>query len=193
MRQMIKIGSLAILTFLGCFTGVAFAANTVAPDDATLLELLEPIYKAFVGGQHLYAGMLALVAAVAIAKRYAPAKVRTWIQGDVGGSVTTLVMSFAGAMATALGSGNPVTWAMAKTATLIAVGAAGGYSLVKKLIVEPFLKPLSKKTPAWMAPIWAIVFWAFDKKTPVEEAEAAGKAAVEAKPAPGAGKVTEID
>jgi hypothetical protein len=137
--------------------------------------------------------MLALVLAVAAAKRYAPGKVGAWMATDVGGTATTLVMSFAGALATTLSTGGGVTWAMAKSAGLIAVGAAGGYAMIKKLVIEPFLKPLSKKAPAWAQPIFQIVFWIFDRKTPVEKAEVAGEAAVVAKPAPGRGKITEID
>lgn len=197
MQRIIKIFSLALLTLLGCFTATALAAGAATPGDESLLEMAKPIYDAFVHGQKLYAGMLALVLVIAAMKRYAPGKVGAWLQTDIGGALTTLVMSFAGAMATSLAGGVGVSFAMVKAAAMIAVGAAGGYSLIKKLVVEPFLKPLSKKAPAWAQPIFAVVFWIFDKKSPVAEAEAAGEAAVKADPGKGveavAGKPTEVE
>jgi hypothetical protein len=189
--------SLFILVFIGVFTATAFAAGAAMPEDANIADLLRPVYDAFVHGNKLYAGMLALIAMVALLKRYAPAKWRPFLYGDIGGSLLTLTGSFAGAMATTLGSGNPVSWMMVKTAGLIAVGAAGGYALVKKLLIEPLLRPWSSKAPAWLRPLLAMVLWIFDKPSPIAKAEAAGNAAVAAKPPTGmegvVGKTRDVE
>ena len=185
----LRIGAVALLAFLGVFTATAFASSAVVevPPDGSWLDLARPVYEAFVHGQKLYAGMLALVLAVALFKRYAPDK---WgAHTDIGGALTTLIGSFAGAMATTLASGNAVSWVMVKTATMIAVGAAGGYSLIKKLVIEPFLRPYAAKAPAWLKPILSMILWIFDRPSPVAVAEAAGNEAVAAKPPTGVAEV----
>lgn len=197
MKRVIKAISFAILALLGIFTATAFAANAVNPDDQNIFELLKPVYEAFMRGEKLYAGMLALVAAVAAAKRYAPGRVGAWINGKYGQPLTVLLMSFGGAMATALSAGSMPGWPMVKTAALIAAAAAGGYSMIKTLLVDPFIRPWAAKAPAWLRWLLNGVLWFFDRPSPVAKAEAAGQAAVDAKPAQGTegvvGKAREVE
>ncbi len=197
MSAKLKMFAIAILTFLGIFTASAFAQSAVLPDPAAgWLDLLTPVYEAFVKGDKLYAGMLALIAAVAMLKRYAPVKwgMRAFVHGDVGGSLLTLTASFAAAMITGgLGAGVAPSWAMVKAATLIAVGAAGGYSLIKKLLVEPLIRPYAAKAPAWLKMPLMAVLWFFDRPMPTAKADAAGAKAVEAKPATGLGSVKDVE
>lgn len=197
MTSYLKIFALSLLALLGVFTATAFAAAAAAPESESLLEMLRPVWEAFSQGKQLHAGMLALVVVIAAMKRYAPGKLGVWLATDIGGALTTLGMAFGASMAAATVDGAGLSAAMVKSALGIAVGAAGGYSLVKKLVIEPFLKPWSKKLPAWTAPIFAVVFWFFDKKSPVETAEAAGDEAVAKKPAEGvksvAGAPTEVE
>lgn len=196
-----KIIAWFILGLLFSFTGVALAAGTASPDDGNLLDLLRPVYDAFASGHKLYAGMLALVVAVAAMKRYAPTKygISDFVHGDVGGTLLTLVGSFSGALATSLGGGAGITWSMAEAATLIAVGAAGGYAMVKKLLVEPLRNSnwYKTKASAWLKTGLGVAFWIFDKPSPVAAAEDAGQKAVDAKPATGAegvvGKPTDVE
>lgn len=191
MLRNVKIFAVFVLVWLVSFVGTGLAASAVAPssDDGTLLELLKPVYEAFAHGQKLYAGMLALVALVALAKRYLAPRVK-FLQTDAGGAAMALVGSFGAAMAASLAGGMGVSFAMVKTAIWVAVGAAGGYSLVKKLVVDPVLRPLAKLAPAWMQPIFYVIFWAFDRPTPVEQAEADGASAVAAHPGGGLDAVT---
>lgn len=193
MKNFVRTGAIALLTLVGAFTATALAANAAAPEDGSWLDLLKPVWDAFANGKKLYAGSLAVFAIVALARRYAPGKVGEWLHGEIGSPLTTLVLSFAGTMAASLADGSDISLAMVKSAAMIAAGAAGGYALIKKLIVEPILKPLAEKAPAWLKPAFALVFWFFDQKSPTEKAEAAGEAAVAAKPAEGRGKITEID
>jgi hypothetical protein len=192
-----RVIALSILIFLGMFTTAAFASSVAIPtDDSTIQEMLKAIADAFQSGHKLYAGMVALAVAVVAIKKLAPKwkaldqKVHT----DIGGAVLTLAGSFAGAMITSMAAGNySPSWPMARAALYIAVGAAGGYVLIKKLIIEPILRPLSKKAPAYLQPIFALIFYIFDKPTPIEAAEAEGQKAVEEKPATGMGDVKDVE
>lgn len=193
----LKILGVFVLVFMAVFTATALAADAAAAatGEAGMLDMLRPVYDAFTSGQYLYAGMLALVLTVALVKRYAGPHV-PFLQGDIGGSLLTLVASFAGALATSLAGGVGVSFAMVKTATMIAVGAAGGYSLIKRLIIDPILRPLAAKAPAWTQPLFGLVFFIFDRPSPVAVAEAAGDAAVKANPPTGTeavSKPTEIE
>jgi hypothetical protein len=180
----VGLGLLGVL-LTGFFVS-AQAGQSMAPEDGSLLDMARPIFDEIMKGHYIASAALTLVLSVALLKRYAPGKLGTFVHSDAGGSLSTLLMSFGGALATATIGGAPWTWGMMWTAGGVAVTAAGGYVMFKKLIVEPILKPLSKKTPAWMAPAWGLVFWLFDKKVnELEAAQKAGDAAVAANPATG--------
>lgn len=176
------------------FTATAFAAGTADPtgDGSTLIEMARPIFDAVMGGQWWLAASLALVFVVALVGRYggkAPGRAGRWLAkldaSDAGRAVLVLLGSFGGAVATGLaaaGSG-AMTWGLALVALKVAIGAAGIYSLAKKL-----LAPIVAKAPPWVQAIFAVVLWAFDRATgadPVADAEAAGDAAVVAHPPKG--------
>lgn len=183
------------LVALISFTATAFAAGTVDPagDGSALAEMARPIYDAVMHGQYWLAASLALVFVVALLGKYAD-KIPAWLGGktiaklagsDPGRAVLVLLGSFGGAVATGLtaAGSSAMTWALAWTALKVAVGAAGVYSLAKKL-----LAPLVAKAPPWVQAVFRLVTWAFERslKDPVKEAEAAGQAAVEAEPPTGA-------
>jgi hypothetical protein len=183
----------AIATLAG--SGVALAANAVDPADGSL-DLARSVYDAFSGGRYAYCGALAIVLLVALVKRYAGPKV-PWLHTDAGGSTLVLAGSTATAAAAALAApGATVSLALMKTSLMIGVAAAGGFSIVKALLIEPLLKPLQAKLPAWAQPIMQVVMWIFDKPDPIAEATAAGNAAVAASPSTGvagvSGKSTEV-
>lgn len=188
----LKIALVTIFALLCALTATAFAADAMLPDSGSVWEMLRPVYDAFASGHRLYAGMLALVLVVALLKRYAPEAwgVRKFVYSDIGGALLTLFGAFGGAMAASLAGGAGVSWDMVKTALYIAFGAAGGYSLIKRLIVDPILRPLSLKAPSWMLPAFMIIFWIFDRPTAIQSAESAGDAAVAASPPTGIEGVT---
>lgn len=183
-------------TFGVAVVGFTASAQTAqaATDDGNLLDLARPVFDEVMKGHYIAATALALVLTVALIKRYAPGKFGEFVHSDVGGSLTTLLASFGGALATATIGGAPWSWSMLWAAGGIAVTAAGGYSLIKKLIVEPLLKPLMPKLPAWAQPVLGIVLWIFDKPVSAADAEAsakvAGDAAVALNPPSGADGVT---
>lgn len=189
---------LAIIGLVG-FGAVAYAADAATPgDSSSLLELLKPLYNAFAGGHYAYAAALTVIALVALTKRYLGDKF-AWLHSDAGGSLMALLASSAAAYASGaltIGPGAAASFALLKSALLIGVGAAGGFAMLKNLVIEPLLKPLAAKAPAWMQPLFALVFWMFDKPSAVATAEAAGQSAVKAHPGAGleavAGKPTEV-
>lgn len=167
----------------------ANASNAVVPEDGSLTDLARPIFDEIMKGNYIAAAALTLILAVALVKRYAPGKFGEFVHSDPGGSLMTLLMSFGGAIATATMGGIPWTWDMLPAAGKVAFFAAGGYVLIKKLVVEPVLKPLSRKTPVWMTPLWSMLFWMFDKKVSeadtLASAKLAGDTAVLANPGAG--------
>lgn len=201
---------LAPLTIALGFVGVtlmgflfsAHAAATVAPDNGSLIDLAKPVFDQVMAGHYIAATALALVLCVAMVKRYAPGKFGDFVHSDAGGALTTLFMSLGGALATATIGGATWHWNMMWTAMTVAFAAAGGYALIKKLIVGPLVTSAwyQNKAPAWMKAAMQLVLWMFDKRAPADAAEndatSAGQVAVDAKPPTGVdgtlGDPTEI-
>jgi len=178
--------AIVVVSFIG--TGVAYAA-----DPESILELAKPVFDAVLAGQYLLAAALMLVLAVAVIRRYVP---WPFLRTDDGGALLALVASFGGAMATAIAAGAPLSWGMAWVAVGVAFAAAGGYSMIKKLLV-PRLQQVRAILPPWARPILSIVLWIFERPDQrVADAEKAGDAAVNANPGQGAksvlGEPTEL-
>lgn len=190
MRRFIVSVSMFLLVVFGAFTATAFAASAAAsvePDPA-LIDLARPVLDAVMHGQGWLAATFALVLLVGLAKRFGGDRF-PWLRSDAGGASLVLVGGFGGAVATALAAGGAMGGALALTALKVSMAAAGGFALIKKLLM-PALRKVAARCPAWTQPIFALVFWIFDQPTPVAKAEAAGVAAVKAKPAAGIAGVT---
>lgn len=184
-----KITTFLLFTAMAYFSfiGVALASDAVVPTDGSLLDLAKPVYEAILGGQWWLAAMFGLILMTTAAKKYAPGKIKNLINSEYGQPLTVLTLSFGGAAATALlaaGPGALMTGALAWAALKIAVGAAGGYELLKQLVV-PFLVKIQAKAPAWSQPIFGLILWAFSKPSATESAEKAGDDAVAANPPKG--------
>lgn len=200
MTRAIRIGAIAVLTFFlafYCATIATAAALQVAPaaqaatSDPDWMTLARPIYDAF--AKHEYGLMLALtvILLVALAKRWLH---YAWMSTDMAGSASALVVAAATATAAGLVAPGAPTWPsldLLRSALMVGLTAAGGYAVIKNLLVDPILRPLAAKAPAWLQPIFTIVFFAFDKVTHTDSAaiiataEKAGQTAVESTPAPG--------
>lgn len=191
MRRFIQSFPLAVLfalVGLTFFTATAFAAGEALPADADAFSLLGPIVQAFSRGDYLYAGCIALVLACAVVRRYG------WVKSERG----IAALLFGGALGASL-AGHAAAGTMSAgavwSAAQIAIGAAGGFFALKHLVIDPLLKPLQAKLPAWAKPILNLVLWIFEKQTKsagaaaVASAEKAGDVAVEAKPAEGVSSV----
>lgn len=197
MKRLVTPLLLAVAAFLGftiAYVPVALAASAASPSDGSLLDMLRPVIDAVTSGHYAAASAALLILAIALTRRYL-APHWAFLGTDAGGALLTLVGSLGAGLATVV-AGGPLTVSGAWTAVTIAVGAAGGYTILNKL-----LSPLEAKAPAWMQPIFRLVTWIFDEVAPgnpgaVAASAAAGDAAVAAKPAQGAassvGEVTEL-
>ncbi len=181
---MIVTAILSVCIFLLAFTGTAYASEP-------LLDAAKPVFNAVMDGHWAYAAALALVFLVALARRYGT-KLSAWFASGEAGAAMALFGSFGGALATALAGGAKVTGALAWTAFTVALAAAGGFSLVRAFL--PRIRKVIAKLPTWAQRPLELLLWVFDK--PALAAEAAGNAAVAAKPAKGivgfTGKPTEL-
>ena len=74
---------------------------------------------------------------------------------------------------------------MVETALKIAATAAGGYTMVKHLVVVPYLTKLATKGPKWLHAPAELVLWVFQYTT--SDATAAALAAVTTMPTPAVG------
>lgn len=188
---------LAFLAFIVIFTATAVAQGATTPPDAGWLDLLRPVYDSFASGHYLAAGIAALMAAVMLVRKYAPEKwgIKKFLSSSPGAVLLTLFTAFTTSLfVQAQESG--FSWAMFKTAGLIAAGAAGVYSMIKALLVEPFLRPWAAKATGVLKSVLDAALYFFDRPSQIAVAENAGNKAVEAKPAKGitgiTGNITEL-
>lgn len=188
--------STLVLALLGLlsFGAVAHAASAATGDDVSILDLARPVYDAFVAHQFGLMGALLVILLVAAAKKYLGDAI-PFLHTDAGGSLLVLLGSGATALAAALATpGAAITLALMYTALKVAFVAAGGYAAVKNLLVDPFLKPLAARAPAWMKPIFDLILWIFSHGTEtvpaaVVVAEKAGTDAVATTAGTGVGGV----
>lgn len=182
-----------ILTFLSTlavaffsFGATATAANAVAPDDGSLLDLARPVLDAIVAGHGWLAAALAVVMIVAAVRRYLPdAYGGKFARSDVGGIVAAFAVAFAGAVATSLTAGAAMSAGIALAAVKVALGAAGGYSILHKLAgALVATKWWAEHAPAWLKSVVALVLSLIGSSA-ISKAERAGQDAVEASPAKG--------
>ncbi len=186
-----KFTASLILIFLGCFTGTALAADISS--DPAASQIVREILDAVVHGQWWPALCAAVVLLCALERKYAPESWKTGIKGEIIGVATAFVMAFATSFGASVAApGTTVTLAVALMALKVGAGAVGGYTILSRLL--NWLAAWDK-LPAWAKSVLEMIASVIGAPSPVKVAEAAGEAAVVAKPAPGmnVGKMREID
>lgn len=188
-RRGSSLGRARLWTYL-CVMLIFFMAP-----DASVFEMLRPVYDALIGGHYALTTVLVVLVIVGLLRKFASPG--SWIFTNPGGTALAMVFSMASALAVTLAApGVAVSLAMLKSAFMVGVGAAGGFAVLKNLLIDPVLRPLAAKAPAWLQPIFSVVFYIFDKPDPVVVATTAGAAAVAAAPGEGvsavAGQPTDI-
>lgn len=135
---------------VAAFAGVATAQTATVGEDTSLLELARPVLDAMLASNPGLAAALALVLIAALARRYG-ARAWPWLATDAGGALIVLVGAFGGAAASTLYQGGAWSPTMAWAAFKIAAATGGGYSLVKRLVVDPVLRPyVIARLPQWI-------------------------------------------
>jgi hypothetical protein len=128
---------------MGAMAAPVVVAAQVTPSTDNL-EIAKAIYTAVASGDYLLVAALALILLVAFLKWLAPKlhdSVGDFLNSDAGGALLVLLSSYGAALSTAHMAGAGWTWGLARTAAVVALTAAGGYSVLKKLFA-PVLSAL---------------------------------------------------
>lgn len=198
---MFKKLSIAVsATFIAffAFLGTAFAANVATGDEESLLDLAKPILEAVKGGDYFLAAACALILGAAALRKYG-AKRWPFFATKPGGALLMLLASFSGALATSATAGEVPSAGLAWAAFKVSIAAAGGYSLISVLVIDPLRPWMETKAPAWLRTAFNALAWVFTAPTnpALEEATKAGDEAVKANPAPGTkptlGEPTDVE
>lgn len=177
-----RFAALCILIILGAFTGTALAANAAAASDPSLSETARMIFDAVMHSNWWAAAAYAVILAMVGARKLMPASWKEGVKGDIIGTAAAFVLAFAGSVATVMmAPGAAMTMAVALTSLKIGAMAIGGYTIVHKIVGW-------LGTASWM-PMWAMsalrLVAMMVGSNAIKQAEAAGQAAVDAKPATG--------
>ncbi len=185
--------TLLILMLLAGFTGTALAADAVAATDPSLSDTARMIFDAVMHSQWWAAAAYGVILGCIGFRKLMPASWKSGVRGDVVGTALAFVLAFAGSIATvAVAPGAAMTTAVALTAAKIGAVAIGGYTIVHKIV--GWLAAWGK-LPAWAMSLLRLIAMMVGSNA-VKRAEAAGAAAVAAKPPTGmAGSATirEVD
>lgn len=177
-----------ILIFLGGFTGTALAAD-IASDPSTS-EALRQIFEAVAHGQWWAAAAASVIGVCAAIRHYMPESWKAGTKGDMAGVALAFATAFAGAVTTwAVAPGAVMSLAVLLTATKVGAVAIGGFTVIHKVIGWLI---------AWdKLPVPAVavlkILASLIGSSAVKKAEAAGRAAVVANPAPGMGAPREVE
>lgn len=148
-----------IMLFAMLFVGYSSTAiaQSAATDADFQRELLHVLREA-VAGHYAYAAALTLVVLVALARKQAARW--EWLGSDQGGALLVLLGAFGGAVVAAASGTREVTWMLARDAAIVAFSASGGYSLLKRLLVTPYVVPLAARQDL-LGSVARVIVWAF--------------------------------
>jgi len=140
---------------------VAVAAASEDP----LFELARLLWVAVSGGEFVSIAVAILVMLSALLARFG-VRLTRWFGTSGGRAVITLLVTFFGGLSAALAAGTEVTWAVLRTVFVFAATTAGGYSLIKALVIEPLTPWMRDRAPDWLHLIWRGVSWVYDRLAP---------------------------
>jgi hypothetical protein len=183
MKSILSFFSLFAIAFLS-FVATAFAAEAATSDAPA--DMFKALVDAARSGQYALAGFTALSALVALAWRYG-GKFWPWLNTGEGKALLTLVGGFAATVCTGLAGGGALSAGLLWSAVGAAATLAGGYALLKELVVPRLVWLQGRKwMPGWAKTVIDLALWVFAKdRATVAKAEAAGQAAVDATPTNG--------
>lgn len=169
MKNFLLILSMAALFFLSAaaaFSATAFAAGAVSDPSSSLPDLLQALVNAFSSGHDALGGALLTIGLAAIAKRYLGDSF-PFLHTNAGGTLLALVTASATAAAASLGApGAQMTLDLLRSSLMVGIAAAGGFAVLKNVVVEPLLAPYLKKASPFVQSIGNWVMWIFDHSTP---------------------------
>lgn len=150
------------LLLLGSLSPLNILSSLLNQAEPVVEDLAKALFEAISQGRWDLVAALVVVLIVLVVRRFGPSKI-PFLRTDAGGVILVLATALSGAVASALAAGQVFSLALLYTAFKIAAAAAGGYSMIKKLV-------------------WPLILKLFGTKKPLEhvaaEATAAGDAAV---------------
>lgn len=152
MRRLFAV-PLLILALLTPFAAGAYALDSIVanssavlqtdpPDPGPVVDALNPenlaefaqlVLDAVASKNYLLLASLGVIAVVYVLRRFAGGKF-PWLRTDRGGALLVLLTSIAGGFANAFLAGSPLSWGLVLSAVTTGLAAAGGYSIIKKLV-----------------------------------------------------------
>lgn len=132
------------------------------------MDLLQPIYAALSAGHYALVAAMVVVVITGLLRKFGGPT--SWVHTAAGGTALALVTATAASMAVTLGAPNAVfTFGVLWVSLGLGVMAAGGYAAVKNLLIDPILRQVALKAPAWAQPYFKFVFFIFDSKAAIPE------------------------
>jgi hypothetical protein len=124
---------LSLLFVVLLFPLVALAAQATIPDPSQLEAFATFALNAVQSGNYSLVAALGVIAAVYALRRFGGGRI-PFLATDRGGALLVIITSVAGALATAFAAGTAVSLPLVISALVVALKAAGGFSLAKKLL-----------------------------------------------------------
>lgn len=121
---------------LSLLASVALLGQVAAPDPDQTADFVKVLVDAVASKNWPLLAALGVVAAVWAVRKFLAPRV-PFLATDRGGAILVLVTSLAGAVATALVGGAAFSLPLLVQALSVALSAAGGFNLVKKLATTP--------------------------------------------------------
>lgn len=101
--------------------------------DFDLTAFAQQALSAVQSGNWRMVAMLVVMMVVYLLRRFGPSK-WPWLKSDAGGAVLALGAGFVGSLVNAVAAHSALSLQLLLTALQVAVGAAGGWSLLMKLL-----------------------------------------------------------
>lgn len=160
---LVLIISILFLTVRGAQAAAQLATKASISEDP-LFELARMLWVAIDKGEFISIAVTSLVMFSALLARFG-VRLTSWFGTGAGKAVITLLVTFSGGLSAALATNTEITWEILRTVSIFALATAGGYSLIKVLIVEP-LTPWMQNRAAWIRSVWRALTWVYDRLVP---------------------------
>lgn len=137
-KTLVRLAAFSItFTLALAFMPVALAQDVAPslPNPDNIEGIAQLLWDAIMNKQWGLVASLGVMFAVAALRKWVPAttKVGAWLKSKLGGIITNFTLALSGAFATAFMSGHTITGPLVIKAIGVALGAAGGWAIVKNI------------------------------------------------------------
>lgn len=153
-----------LVTLRVAHAATQFVAVAAASEDP-LFELTRLLWAAISDGDGVSIVVAVLVMLSALLARFG-VRLTYWFGTSAGRALITLFVTFSSGLSSALAAGTEITWDVIRSVSIFAATTAGGYSLIKALIVEPLTPWMRDSAPEWLRVGWRGLTWVYDRLVP---------------------------